>query len=98
IGLAVVEHRDPDAAQARGHVGEAGERGVDVAVGPVDAHVYASTASVTLRVMPHDGITALCLPGPPTTTTRMLSGCSVIGSAWSSAASFIHSAHASSLK
>ena len=42
--------------------------------------VSLRTGSVTLRVMPHEGITSECLPGPPATTTLMLSGSPVIGS------------------
>ena len=75
----------------------------DVAVGSVYLHglflrAQPVTGSVTLFVIPHDGMSELCLPGPPTTNTWMLSGCAVIGSMSSDAASFIHSAHARSSK
>ncbi len=80
VGFAVVEHDDATTGKRRQRVREARDRGFDDAVRTVDLHGHPSTPTVTLRVMPHDGITELCLPGPPTTTTRMLSGCSVIGS------------------
>ena len=47
---------------------------------------------------PTTGTSSECLPGPPATSTRMLSGSPVIGRAWSSGAVFIHWAHASSSK
>ncbi len=49
---------------------------------------------MTLRVMPQLGTTELCLPGPPTTMIRTLSGCPVMGArSWSSSRS-IHGAQA----
>ena len=103
VGLAVVEHRDAQACERRRRRREVHDVGTGLAVGEIDGHRplswrQPSTGRVTLRVMPHDGTSSVCLPGPPATSTRMLPGSPVMGSRWSSGTVFIHCVHASSSK
>ena len=88
VGLSVVQDADTASSQDCRRRGPLGWGRGHVAVGPVDQHgsrpvpervLSERMGRVTLRGMPQLGITELCLPGPPTTMTLMLSVCSVMG-------------------